>query len=162
MVQDKDTKTTEKGTSSETRSVMSDIDIAHTRLNTSYSSKQPNTHYYSDPHATTELLDRSCSPGVAPFEDREGRPVHKDDHNGRSSAKFGSADAIIARPLAPEQIQGSGGPAEVIEQEWEITKIFDKRDTGSEMEYKVCWKSTRLPQSELGSAQRLLREYEAK
>ena len=41
--------------------------------------------------------------------------------------------------------QGQGDAAQVEEPEWEITKIFDKRDTGSEMEYRVCWKSTRLP-----------------
>lgn len=35
------------------------------------------------------------------------------------------------------------------------------RTTGKAYEYKVWWKDTQLPRSELANAQRLLREFEA-
>ena len=43
------------------------------------------------------------------------------------------------------------------DEEWEITEIIGKR----RIEYKVRWKDTWLPHSDLGNAQDLLREYEA-
>ena len=47
-------------------------------------------------------------------------------------------------------------------QEWEITEIVDRRRIGKDYEYKVCWKDTWLPQSELGNARRLLRKFDAR
>lgn len=40
--------------------------------------------------------------------------------------------------------------------------MLDKRETMLGTEYMVCWKSTWLLKSELGNAQKLLREFEAK
>lgn len=65
------------------------------------------------------------------------------------------------RPLATEQHQNPGGPAEVEEQEWEITEILEKRAAGLETEYRVRWEDTWLLSSELGSAQGLLEKFEA-
>ena len=141
---------------------MSEIDTADTQLNTSCSTKEPKTYHCSDPNATAEPVDRLFSPSITPFEDQERRTVHANVHNGRTSAIVGSASATATRPFAPEQPQGQGGPAEVEVQEWEVTKILDKRETRSGTEYRVRWKSTWLPRSELGNARRLLREYEAK
>ena len=50
----------------------------------------------------------------------------------------------------------------VRELKWEITEILDKRETILGKEYMVCWKSTWLLKRELGNAQKLLREFEAK
>jgi len=74
----------------------------------------------------------------------------------------GSASATVTRPLGTEQHQGPGGPAEVEEQEWEITEILEKRAAGSETEYMVRWKYTWLLRSELESAQGLLKKFETK
>ena len=140
MVQDEDSKTGDEGSSAEIKSIMSEIDTADTQLNTLRSAIEPKTHRYSDLNATAKRFD----------------------HNGRTSAIVGSADAVTTIPLTPKQLQGQGSRAEVEEQEWEVIKILDKRKTRSGTEYRVRWKSTWLPGSELGSAQRLLREYEAK
>ena len=86
------------------------------------------------------------------------RTVHANDHNGRTSAIVGSTSATATRPLANEQHQGPDGPAEIEEQEWEITEILDKRVAGSETEYRVRWKDTWLPKSELGNAQEVVEE----
>ena len=48
------------------------------------------------------------------------------------------------------------------EQDWEITRIVSKRRTGTGFEYRVKWKDTWLPKSELKKARRLLREFEAR
>ena len=111
---------------------------------------------------TWQLFDRLCSLSITSFEDQERRIVHANDHNGRISANVGSVSAIAIIPFAPEQHQGQGGPAEVEKQEWEVTKILDKRETRSGTQYRVRWKSTWLSRSELGNAQKLLWEYEAK
>ncbi len=161
MVQDDDIKTGDEGTSAEIGSNLSEINTADTQLNIPCSTKEPKTHHCSDPNATAEPFDRLCSLSVSPFEDQERRTVHANDHNGRTSATVGFASATATRPFAPEQSQGQGGRAEAEEQEWEVIKILDKRETRSGTEYKVRWKSTWLPRSELGSTRRLLREYEA-
>ena len=162
MVQDEDIKTGDEGTFAEIESNMSEIDTADTQLNIPCSTKEPKTHHCSDPNTTAEPFDRLCSLSVTPFEDQERRTVHANDHNGRTSATVGSASATATRTFAPEQPQGQGGRAEAEEQEWEVIKILDKRETRSGTEYRVRWKSTWLPRSELGNARRLLREYEAK
>lgn len=48
------------------------------------------------------------------------------------------------------------------EEDWEIKKIVDKRRVAKGNEYKVRWRDTWLPESEVGKAQELLREFEAK
>ncbi len=96
------------------------------------------------------------------FEDQERRIVHANDHNGRISANVGFVSAIAIILFAPEQHQDQGGSAEVEKQEWKVTKILDKRETRSGTQYRVRWKSTWLPRSELENAQKLLWEYEAK
>ncbi len=48
------------------------------------------------------------------------------------------------------------------EEEWEIVRVVDKRRRGKGYEYQVCWKRTWLRECELGNAQELLREFEAK
>lgn len=154
MVQDEEIKTSDDGTSAELGSIMSEIDTADTQLNTPCSTKEPKTHHCSDLNATADPFDRLCSLSIIPFEDH---------HNGRTLAIVGSASATATRPFAPDQPQGQGGRAEVEEQEWEVIKILDRRETTrSGTEYKVRWECTWLPRSELGSARRLLREYEAK
>ena len=162
MVQDEDIKTSDEGISAEIESIVSEINTADTQLNTSCSTKEPNTHHCLNPHALAESFDHLCSSSIISFQDRERQSVHANVHNGRTSAIVGSASVTDIRPLATEQHQGPGGPAEVEEQEWEVTKILDKRETRSGTEYRVRWKSTWLPRSELGNARRLLREYEAK
>ena len=141
---------------------MSEINNAETQFNTSCSLKQLKTHYCSNFNATVESFNRLCSLSITLFEDRERRTVDANDHNGRTSATVGSASATATRPLGTEQHQGPGGPAEVEEQVWEITEILEKRAAGSEMEYRVRWKDTWLPRSELGNAQGLLKKFEAK
>ena len=158
MVQDDDFKTDDDGTSAEIESIMSEIDTADIQLNTSCSTKESKTYHCSDPNATAEPIDRPCPLSITSFEDQERRTIH----DGRMSAIVGSVGATATRPFAPEQPQGQGGPAEVEKQEWEVTKILDKRETGLGTEYRVRWKSTWLLRSELGNARRLLWEYEAK
>jgi len=161
-VQDEDIKTDDEGTSAEIESIMSEIDTADTQLNTPCSTKEPKTHHFSDPNTTAEPFNRLCSPSITPFADRERRSIHASSHNGRRSAIDDSASATATRPLGTEQHQGPGGPAEVEEQEWEITEILEKRAAGSETEYRVRWEDTWLLSSELGSAQGLLEKFEAK
>lgn len=48
------------------------------------------------------------------------------------------------------------------EQEWEVSRIVDRRWAHKGYEYKVRWMDTWLPKSELGNARRLLREFEAR
>ncbi len=160
-MQDENIKTGDEGTSAEIASIMSEIDTADTQLNALCSTKESTTHHCSDPNATAEPFDRLFSPSITPFEDRERRPVHANVHNGRTSAIVKSVSTTATRPLATEQHQNPGGPAEVEEQEWEITKILEKRAAGLETEYRVRWKDTWLLSSELGSAQGLLEKFEA-
>ena len=155
MVQDEDIKTGDESTSAKIESIMSEIDTADTQLKTPCSIKEPKTHHCSDPNATAE-------PSITPFEDRERRSIHANVHTGRTSAIVGSASAIAARSLTTKQHQAPGGPAEAEEQEWEITGILEKRAAGSETVYRVRWKDTWLPRSELGNAQGLLEKFEAK
>jgi len=47
------------------------------------------------------------------------------------------------------------------EEKWEIVRIVDKRRAGKGYEYRVRWKDTWLPRSELGNAERLMQDFEA-
>ena len=69
--------------------------------------------------------------------------------------------AITVTPPLPEQPQGQGRSA-LDKEEWEIVRIVGKRRRGKGYKYKVCWKETWLLERELGNAQELLRQFEAK
>ena len=161
MVQDWDIKTGDEGTTAEIESIMSEIDTADTQLNTPCSTKEPKPHRCSDRNATAEPSDCLVSPSITPFEDRERRSVDANVHNRRTLAIVDSTSTTVTTSLATEQYQGPGGPAEIEEQEWEITEILEKRAAGSETEYRVRWKDTCLLRSELGSAQGLLKKFKA-
>ena len=73
----------------------------------------------------------------------------------------GPASGTVTIALV-EQAQGHGDAAQVEEQEWEIVKILDKRETLLGVEYMVRWKNTWLPKDELGNLQELLQEFKIK
>lgn len=83
------------------------------------------------------------------------RIVGEDDHG---AAAVTSPPSATPPPLSP---QSPASKNVLEEQEWEISKIIGKRRAGRDCEYKVRWRSTWLPRSELGSAQQLLQEFEA-
>jgi len=84
------------------------------------------------------------------------RVVGENDHVAAPVASSPSGNT----PLLPQQSEAS--PLVLEEEEWEIRSILGKRRAGTGYEYKVRWKDTWLPKSELGNAQRLLQEFEAK
>lgn len=112
--------------------------------------------------AEIESIMSEVDTAATPFADREKRSIHANSHNERRSVIDGSVSVTVTRSLETEQHKGSDDPAEVEEQEWEITEILEKRAAGSETEYRVRWKDTWLLRSELGSAQGLLKKFEAK
>ena len=69
----------------------------------------------------------------------------------------GPASGIV-NIVPVEQAQGHGDAAQVEEQEWEIVKILDKRETLLGVEYMVRWKNIWLPKDELGNLRELLQE----
>ncbi len=105
---------------------------------------------------TTEPIDRPTSLSAALPQHPRGRVIGEDDHG---VAAVASPPSAITPPLSP---QSHAQNAALEEQEWEITKIVGKRRAGKGCEYKVRWRSTWLLRSELGNAQRLLREFEGK
>ena len=68
---------------------------------------------------------------------------------------------ITVPPPLTKRPQDQGGSA-LDEEEWEIVRIVGKRRRGKGYEYQVCWKKTWLLERELGNAQELLWEFEAK
>lgn len=102
-----------------------------------------------------EPIDRPTSPGPALPQHLCKRIVGEDDHG---AAVVASPPSAITSPLSP-QSQAQNTALE--EQEWEITEIVGKRRAGKGYEYRVRWKDTWLRRSELGNAQRLLKEFEA-
>jgi len=66
--------------------------------------------------------------------------------------------SAITPPLSLKQPQGQGDSGSGLEDDecQEIVRIVEKRRTSRGDEYKVRWKSTWLPGSELRSAQRLV------
>ena len=139
-MQDENIKTEDKSISAEIESNMSEIDTADTQLNTSCSTKESKTHHCSNFHAIAESFDRLCFSSFTSFEDCERPSVHANVHIGRMSAMNDCVSATVTSSLAIEQHQSSDGPAEVEEQEWEITEILEKRVAGSETVYRVRWK----------------------
>ncbi len=124
--------------------------------------EQAKTHGCLNPHATeptTEPIDRPTSPSTALPQHPGGRVVGEDDHRAAAAA---SPPNAITPPL-PQQSQGQGGSVSDKEDgKWEIVRIVTKRRRRGGDEYKVRWKSTWLPESELGNAQRLVREFEGR
>ncbi len=118
---------------------------------------EPTTEPITEP--TTSPIDRPISPSVVLPQDRGTQAVHRGNHGATATVDpLGVAAAIL---LSYEQPQDQGGSA-LDEEEWEIVRIIGKRRRGKGYEYKVCWKKTWLLEHELGNAQELLREFEAK
>ncbi len=110
---------------------------------------------------TTESIDRPTSPSTALPQHPGGRApvVGEDDHRAAAPA---SPPSAITPPLRP-QPQGQEGSAwDEEDDEWEIVRLVGERRRKGGDEYQVRWKSTWLPESELGNAQRLVREFEAR
>jgi len=136
-MQKNDIKTDDKNTSAEIASIMSEIDIADTQLNTPCSTKELKTHHCSNSNAIVEPFDRLCSLSITSFENQERRIVHANDHNERISANVDSVSAIAIIFFAPEQHQDQDDSAEIEKQKWKVTKILDKRETRSGTQYRV-------------------------
>ena len=142
-------------------------EIGTVHLPSSHLREQPKTHGSLSPDATTEPIieptnspfNRPISPSVALSCD----PVEQATSGGDrgAAATVDPPHAITVTPPLPEQPEDHGASA-LDEEEWEIIKILDKRETLSGTEYMIRWKNTWLPKRELGNAQKLLREYEAK
>ena len=90
-------------------------------------------------------------------------PVERDTPAGCDEG--GPAVAIAGPPSASPPSLPRSSPAQTApleEEEWEIKRIIDKRRKGRRYEYRVRWTDSWLLKSELGNAQRLLREFEAR
>jgi len=138
----------------------SKISTAH--LQSSHSREQPKTPGCLSPtttEPTTSPFDSPISPSVALSHHPVEQAIRGGD--GGAAAIFYLPHAITATPPLPKQHQDQGGSA-LDEEEWEIVRIVGKRRRGKGYEYKVCWKRTWLRECELGNAQELLREFEAK
>ena len=108
------------------------------------------------PHPMTEPVDRPISPSAAVDQQVVGA-------NDRRAVAV--VNRLSASPPLPAQPSPARAPAleeEGEEEEWEIRKIVGKRRAGKDNEYRVRWKDTWLSKSELGNAQRLLKEFEAR
>ena len=103
----------------------------------------------------TEPLNQPASPDRAPPQRPCGQVVREDDHGVTATA----SPSTSIPPPPPRQSEARTAALE--EDKWEIRKIVCKRRVGKGYEYKVRWKDTWLPRSELGNARRLLREFEA-
>ncbi len=104
----------------------------------------------------TEPLDRTTFLNVARPQPLSEQVVCDDSHK---SAPVASPRSTASSP--PPQQSGARVSALEDEEEWEIRRIIGKRRAGKGYEYKVRWKDTWLPKSELGNARRLLQEFEA-
>ncbi len=105
--------------------------------------------------------DKSFS-SITSIENCERSSVHANVHIESTSIMNDCVSAIIISSLVIEQHQNSDNSVEIKKQKWEITKILEKRAIESETKYRVRWKDTWLLRSELESAQRLLKKFEAK
>lgn len=127
--------------------------IGPAALQSSAPREQAKAHGCSSTHATerTAPVDRPTSPRIALPQHPDRRVVSEDDHR---AAAVASPPSDIT-PLLSRQSEPRIPAFE--QDEWEIRKIVGKRRVGKGYEYKVRWKDTWLPRSELGNAQRLLR-----
>ena len=164
MIEDNDEKTGELDASTRATSVESEIGTVH--LQSSHPRKQPKTHGCLNPgttgsttEPTASPYDRPISSSIALSRGRIQQAIRGDDPG--AAVTVHPPHAITLTPPLPEQPQDPGSSA-LGEEGWEIVRIVGKRRRGKGYEYKVCWKKTWLPESELGNAQELLREFEAK
>ncbi len=109
------------------------------------------------PQHTTEPIDRPTFRSAALLQQSRMGVVGADDHAVAMVANTPSASPLPLSPPSP-----APAPAFALEEEWEIRKIVAKRRVGSGYVYKVRWKDTCLRRSELGNAQGLLQEFEAR
>ena len=165
MVEDNEEKTGETDVSTKVTSMEPEIGTVH--LKSSHLREQPKTHGCLSPattaepttEPTTSPFNRATSPSVALSCDPVEQAISGGD---REAAATVHPPHAITVPLSlPEQHQDQGGTA-LDEEVWEIVKIVDKRRREKGYEYQVCWKRTWLREYELGNAQELLREFEAK
>ncbi len=160
MVEDDEEKTGETGGSTSATRIESEIGTVH--LKSSHPREQPKTHGCLSPATTTEPttspFDRPTSPSVALSCDPVEQAISGGD---RGAAATVHPHAITLPPPLPEQHQDPGGSA-LDGEEWEIVRIVDKRRSEKGYEYPMCWKRTWLRECELGNAQELLRQFEAK
>ena len=159
-MEDDDERTGETSTSTRVTSVESEISTVD--LQSSHASGQPKTHGYLSPPTTEPTpspIDRPISSSVALSWDRVEQATCGGDR--RITATVYPPHSITVPPPLAERPQDQGGLV-LDEEEWEITRIVGKRRRGKGYEYKVCWKETWLLERELGNAQELLREFEAK
>ncbi len=157
---DDDEKTSETSASTRTTSMESEIGTIH--LQSSHPREQRKTHgCLSSPttEPTPSFIDRPISSSVALSRDRVEQATCGGDRG--ITATIYHPHAITVPPTLAERPQDQGTSA-LNEEEWEITRIVGKRRRGKGYEYKVCWKKTWLLERELGNAQELLREFEAK
>ena len=154
MIDEDNEKTGESGAS--TRAISVEPEIETVRLLSSL--RREKLKAFKGLDALTALdppvepLDRSYSPNVALPQHSDGGAVAMDEHGAAAVANTPSASAFL---------QSEVGPLVLEKEEWEIAKIVGKRRARKGHEYKVRWKSTWLPRSELWNAWRLLREFEA-
>lgn len=139
-----------------------DSETDNVHLQSSPRSEQPKTQgclSLTITEPTTSPFDRPISPTAALSRDPVERAISRGDC--KTTATVHSLSVTAATLPSSEQPQDQGGSA-LDKEDWEIVKILGKRRTGRCNEYKVRWKSTWLRRSELGNAQRLLEEFEAK
>jgi len=140
--------------------VESEIDNVH--LQSSPRREQPKTQgclSLTITEPTTSPFDRLISPSVALSRDPVERTIC--GGNRETTPTVYALSVTAATPPSSEQSQDQGGSV-LDKEDWEIVKILGKRRIGKSNEYKVRWKSTWLHRSELGNAQQLLRDFEAK
>ncbi len=161
MVEDDEEKKSETGDSTRATSVESKISTIY--LQSSHPREQPKTHGCFSPPTTTEPttspLNRPISPSVALPQERGTQAVHRGVHG--ATATLDPLGVAAATLLSHERPQDQGDSV-LDKEEWEIARIVGKRRRGKVYKYKVCWKKTWLLEHELGNAQELLREFEAK
>ena len=160
MVEDDEKKTDETSHSTRATSMESKIDTLH--LQSSHSREQSETYGCLGPLTitvpTASPLDHPISLNVLSSRDPVEQTIRKGDH-GAAATVNPLGTAVI--PLLPRQPQNQHASVPD-EEEWEIVKIVDKRWTENGYEYQVCWEKTWLLESELGNAQQLLQQFEAK
>ncbi len=162
MMQNENIKTDDKSTSAEIESIMSEIDTADTQLNTSCSTKELKTHYFSNSNTIVESLNRLCFSSITSFANHERWFIHANSCNEKRSVIDDFVSTILIRSFETEQHQSSDNSAEIKKQKWKITKILEKKVIESETKYRIRWKNTWLLSNELKSAQRLLKKFETK
>ena len=159
MVDEEEEKTDKTDDSTEVTSMESEIGASH--LQSSHSMKKSTTHGCLSPttiEPITSPFHRPISPSVALSHDRVEQTIREGDHE---TATIVHPHPITVIPSLLEEIQDQEGSV-LDEAEWEIVRIVGKRRRGKGYEYKVCWKKIWLLERELGNAQELLKEFEAK